>query len=98
MNEQVAHRLEVLRVRLKVETCSEVAELMRRHVDADLLRDRLGYLLRQRLLALAPAALRHEAIAVGFATKTRQNLAPVPADRLSQLRQELEGQVPPLCL
>ena len=64
MAEQVADRLEVLRVGLKIEDGGEVAELVRRHVDADLLRDRLGDLLRQRLLALAPASLRHEEIAV----------------------------------
>ena len=85
-------------MRLEVEDSGEMTELVRRHVDADLVHDRLGYLLGQRLLALAPTALADEQITAKVGSEAGQDLPPVPSDRLRQFGRDLEGKITPFRL
>ena len=64
MTEDGARCLEILRILVEIRGCAKMAELMRRHVNADAPREGVDDLFRLGLLALPTALSGDEEIAV----------------------------------
>ena len=64
-------------------------ELMRRHVNADMLRDGVDDLDCERCLALAGALFRDEEVAIHVGAKARQDLTTIPSKAAGHLVRDL---------
>ena len=68
-------------------------ELMRRHVNTDMLRDGADDLDREGCLALAAALLRDEEVAIHVGAKTRQDVTAIPSKAAGNLVRDLADNV-----
>src|SRR5688500_16786120 len=98
MAEEVGNGLEVLRVLLEIEVAREMPELVRRHMQADMLADRLHDLNGQGLLGLGLATVGDEERAIWVGAEARHDLAPIPADAGCHVFGQLEGELALLAL
>ena len=68
-------------------------ELMRRHVNADMLRDGVDDLDREGCLALAAALLRDEEVAIHVSAKARQDVTAIPSKAAGNVVRDLADDV-----
>src|SRR5262245_60837558 len=72
--------LEVFRMLLEIRCRSKMAELMRRHVNADVPHESVFDLLRKSGLALPAAAPCHEDRAIHVRAQARQHVTAIPSE------------------
>ena len=70
-----------------------MAELMRRHVNADVLRDGVDDLACERFLVLSGCPFRDEEVAIHVSAKARQDVAAIPSKAAGNLVRDLTDKV-----
>ena len=98
MTEHLARRLEILWMVLEIRRRHEMAELMRRHVNADMPRDGVDDLECQGGLALAATLPRDEKVGIHVSAKARQDVTAIPPKAAGHLVRDLSDDVLPLGL
>jgi hypothetical protein len=90
--EELPWRFKIFGMLLEVRCRAEMAELMRRHVNADVPRKGVRDLLRYGRLALPSALFGDEQIAIHVGAEARQHVATIPSKATSNfVRNQCEG-------
>jgi hypothetical protein len=92
--EQCARRFKIFGMPLEIRCGPEMPELMRRHVNADVIRKGVSDLLAYGLLAFPPAAVTDEQMTLLVGAEARHYVAAIPSKAASNLirhRVQLNG-------
>jgi hypothetical protein len=83
--EHCACRFKIFGMPLEIRCRPEMAELMRRHVNADVIREGVGDLLAYGLLTFPPDALSDKQMTVLIGPKARHYVTAIPSKAASNL-------------